>query len=77
MSELELARVLSTALGLQALVDDGTQHPDRWVLVARDGTHGRVITDEDAAAAGDLRVEYALEPIPGAPHLRVIPEARW
>jgi len=63
LTELELAKILATGLGVRALVDDGTRHPDRWYLVARDGSYGRVITNEDSADEGDLRIQHALEPI--------------
>ncbi|HEY8455709.1 MAG TPA: hypothetical protein VIL34_08945 [Actinopolymorphaceae bacterium] len=71
LSELDLARVLAHELNLRALVDDGTNHPDRWILVARDGSHGPVIVDEDAANEGDLRIVYAEVPIPGEPDIRL------
>jgi len=77
LSELDLARVLAQELNLRALVDDGTAHPDRWILVASDGSHGPVIVDEDAAAEGDLRIDHAQAPIPGEPGLRVIPAPRY
>lgn len=77
VSELDLARVLAQELNLRALLDDGTTHPDRWILVARDGSHGPVIVDEDAAAVGDLRIDHAEVPIPGEPELRVIPPKRY
>ena len=77
LSELDLARVLTQELNLRALVDDGTKHPDRWILVARDGSHGPVIVDDDAAAGGDLWIDHAEVPIPGEPELRVIPPIRY
>ncbi|MFI7658217.1 hypothetical protein ACIBTW_04940 [Micromonospora parva] len=42
---------------------DGSIYPSRWLLVSTDGSNGRVIVDEDAAADGHLRVVHALEPI--------------
>jgi hypothetical protein len=77
LSELDLARFLTPRLGRRCLVDDGTQHPDRWVLVATDGSYGTVITDEDTAENGDLRIDHATEPIAGAPELLVRPEPDW
>jgi hypothetical protein len=47
------------------------------LLVSSDGSSGRVIVDEDAAADGDLRVVHALEPINGEPHLTVVPPPEW
>ncbi|MDG4810590.1 hypothetical protein O7634_27870 [Micromonospora sp. WMMD1120] len=75
--EQELAATLARAFGVRALVDDGSIHPDRWLLVSTDGSSGRVITDEDAAADGDLRVVHALEPISGEPQLAVVPPPDW
>lgn len=77
MSELELARFLALRLGVRILVDDCTEHPDRWILVAEDGSYGKVITDGDAAEEGDLRIMHATEPIAGAPGLSVVPESNW
>lgn len=77
LSELDLARFLAEELHLRFLVDDGTPQPDRWILVARDGSYGPVIVDEDAAADGDLRIDHALSPITGEPGLPVIPPRRY
>ncbi|MBT8227892.1 MAG: hypothetical protein HKP61_15680 [Dactylosporangium sp.] len=77
LTELELAHLLSQRLGIPSLIDDGTDHPDRWILVTQGGGHGPVITDEDLAEDGDLRIVHALQPIPGAPRLPVVPEHRW
>ncbi|MEU5964222.1 hypothetical protein ABZ777_23710 [Micromonospora parva] len=59
----ELAITLARAFGVRALVDDGSS--------------GRVIIDEDAAADGHLRVVHALEPISAEPHLAVTPPPKW
>ncbi|MFF4874938.1 hypothetical protein [Micromonospora sp. NPDC000668] len=77
--ERELAATLARTFGVRALVDDGGTYPDRWVLVSTDGSSGRVLTDEDAAADGHLRVVHALEPISGEPQLAVVPpsEEGW
>ena len=75
--ERELAATLARNFGVRALVDDGGIYPDRWVLVSTDGSSGRVLTDEDAAADGDLRVVHALEPISGEPQLSVVPPPDW
>jgi hypothetical protein len=75
--ERELAATLARTFGVRALVDDGSIHPDRWLLVSTDGSSGRVVTDEDAAADGDLRVVHALEPIGGEPQLAVVPPPDW
>jgi hypothetical protein len=77
LSELDLARFLAEELNLRCLVDDGTPDPDRWILVARDGSYGPVIVDEDAAADGDLRIDHAQSPIAGEPGLPVIPPRRY
>ncbi|GAB6902871.1 hypothetical protein [Kineosporia succinea] len=77
MSELQLAQFLSPRLGRRCLVDDGTTHPDRWILVATDASFGKVITDEDAAEEGDLRIDHAVAPIAGAPELTVRAEPGW
>lgn len=58
LAELDLARALCQGLGVRALVDDGTPHPDRWVLINRDGSLQTVIVDEDAADDGELRIAY-------------------
>lgn len=71
-SELELAVALCRAAGARALVDDGTPAPDYWILVARDGSHGRVLTDP-----GEFAVVHALEPIAGEPELPVVPPPDW
>ncbi|MGC4880398.1 hypothetical protein ACLQ26_29505 [Micromonospora sp. DT43] len=75
--EREVAAALARTFGVRALVDDGTIHPDRWLLVSTDGSSGRVVTDEDAAADGDLRIVHALEPIDGEPQLAVVPPPDW
>ncbi|EWM63802.1 MULTISPECIES: hypothetical protein [unclassified Micromonospora] len=75
--ERDLAVTLAREFGVRALVDDGGIHPDRWVLVSVDGSSGRVLTDEDAAADGDLRIVHALEPISGEPQLAVVPPPDW
>ncbi|MET8044900.1 hypothetical protein ABZU25_29055 [Micromonospora sp. NPDC005215] len=75
--ERELAENLARTFGVRAFVDDGGIYPDRWVLVSADGSSGRVLTDEDAAADGHLRVVHALEPISGEPHLAVVPPPDW
>ncbi|WP_406070331.1 hypothetical protein [Micromonospora sp. NBC_01638] len=71
--ERELAATLARTFGVRALADYGSIYPDRWVLVSTDGSSGRVLTDEDAAADGHLRVVHALEPISGEPQLVVVP----
>ncbi|GAA4562724.1 hypothetical protein GCM10023176_05060 [Micromonospora coerulea] len=76
-NERDLAATLARTFGVRALVDDGSIHPDRWLLVSTDGSSGRVIIDEDAAADGDLRVVPALEPIGGEPQLAVVPPPDW
>ncbi|MFG1836825.1 hypothetical protein ACGFH8_00165 [Micromonospora sp. NPDC049175] len=70
--EVELAVTLARAFGVRAVVDDGSLYPDRWRLVSTDGSSGLVLTDEDAAAAGSLRIVHALEPIAGEPDLTVV-----
>ncbi|MEU7750432.1 hypothetical protein [Micromonospora sp. NPDC049171] len=70
--ELELAVALARAFGVRAVVDDGSLYPDRWRLVSTDGSSGLVLTDEDAAADGSLRIVHALEPIAGEPDLTVV-----
>ncbi|MEU7712841.1 hypothetical protein AB0M37_23375 [Micromonospora chalcea] len=75
--ERDLAVTLARTFGVRALVDDGSIHPDRWLLVSTDGSSGRVLTDEDAAADGDLRIVHALEPISGEPQLAVVPPPDW
>lgn len=77
LGERDLARTLAVDLEHRCLVDDGTTQPDRWILIAHDGSFGAVIVDEDAAAEGDLRVLHALEPIGGEPDLLVIPARHW
>jgi hypothetical protein len=73
-SELELAQALCRAAGTRALVDDGTRAPDYWILVARDGSHGRVHGDPDSDG---LDVLYAFEPIAGEPDLPIEPPPGW
>ncbi|RQX00054.1 hypothetical protein DLJ59_22780 [Micromonospora inaquosa] len=75
--ERELAVTLARTFGVRALVDDGSIYPSRWLLVGTDGSSGRVLIDEDAAADGHLRVVHALEPISGEPHLAVVPPPDW
>ncbi|MEU8285064.1 hypothetical protein AB0C01_12075 [Micromonospora sp. NPDC048905] len=77
LGERELAVALARAFRVRALVDDGSHYPDRWLLVSTDGSSGRVLTDEDAAADGDLRIVHALEPISGEPQLAVVPPRDW
>ncbi|MEU8207578.1 hypothetical protein AB0B85_00100 [Micromonospora sp. NPDC049044] len=77
LGERELAVALARAFRIRALVDDGSFYPDRWLLVSTDGSTGRVRTDEDAAADGNLRILYALEPIRGEPQLAVVPPRDW
>ncbi|MGV9213934.1 hypothetical protein ACTFTM_18930 [Micromonospora sp. RB23] len=76
-SERELAASLAKTFGVRALVDDGSIHPGWWLLVTTDGSSGRVVTDEDAAADGDLRIVHALEPISGEPQLAVVLPPDW
>ncbi|MFF5180676.1 hypothetical protein ACFY2Q_21830 [Micromonospora sp. NPDC000316] len=76
-NERDLAISLARTFGVRALVDDGSVYPDRWLLVSSDGSSGRVMTDEDAAADGNLRIVYALEPISGEPQLAVVPPPEW
>ncbi|MFC0007779.1 hypothetical protein [Micromonospora siamensis] len=71
--EWELATALAPVFGVRALVDDHSSHPDRWILVAADGSSGLVLTDEE----GELRIRYALEPISGEPGLTVVPPVQW
>lgn len=75
--ERELAAALTRAFGVRALVDDGSLFPDTWLLVSTDGSSGRVLVDEDAAADGDLRIVHALEPIRGEPQLTVVSPPDW
>nr|WP_228532702.1 hypothetical protein [Micromonospora sp. ANENR4] len=77
LREHDFAVTLARAFGVRALVDDGGIHPDRWVLVSADGSSGRVLTDCDAAADGDLRIVHALEPVSGEPQLAVVPPPEW
>jgi hypothetical protein len=73
-TELELARAICRVVPSRALLDDGSAAPDYWLLVAADGSYGRVQTDPD----GDgLTVLYALEPIAGQPDLPVVPPPNW
>lgn len=72
--ELDLAVVLCKAAGTRALVDDGTLAPDYWILVTRDGSYGRVLTDSDGAG---LTVVHACEPITGEPQLPVVSPPDW
>jgi hypothetical protein len=74
LTELELARDLSPPLRPRGLVDDETADPDRWIMVATDGSPGPVITDEELSEDGCLRVTHALETIPGAPELPIFHE---
>ena len=74
VTELELARSLARIVRTRALVDDGSPAPDYWILVAADGTYGRVQTDPES---DDLAILYALEPIPGEPDLHVVPPPDW
>jgi hypothetical protein len=73
-SELEVAQALCRAASARALLDDGTSAPDYWILVARDGSHGRVHTDPDSDG---LTVLYAFEPIAGEPNMPVVPPPDW
>src|SRR4051794_10969642 len=73
-SELELAQAICRVAGTRALLDDGSPAPDYWLLVAADGSHGRVQTDPDS---DELTILYALEPIAGEPALRVVPPPDW
>lgn len=73
-SELELARSICRVTHARALLDDGSPAPDYWVLVAADGSYGRIQTDPDS---NELTVLYALEPIAGEPDLPVVPPPDW
>lgn len=75
--EIDIARRVCTALGCRALVDDGSDYPDYWILVTRDGSYGRVCTDPDAADNGVLQIVYAFEPIAGEPDLEVHAPPEW
>ncbi|BCJ52513.1 hypothetical protein Asp14428_39880 [Actinoplanes sp. NBRC 14428] len=73
-TELELAQGICRVARTRALLDDGSPAPDYWLLVASDGSYGRVQTDPDS---DELTVLYALEPIIGEPGLRVVPPPDW
>ncbi|MEV4709434.1 hypothetical protein [Actinoplanes sp. NPDC049316] len=73
-TELELAQAVCRVARTRALVDEGSQAPDYWFLVAADGSYGRVFTDPDS---DELTVLYAMEPISGEPELRVVPPPDW
>ena len=73
-TELELARSICRTAHTRALLDDGSPAPDYWVLVAADGSYGRVQTDPDS---DELAILYALEPISGEPDLPVEPPPDW
>ncbi|WP_258402476.1 hypothetical protein [Micromonospora saelicesensis] len=75
--ERELAATLARTFGVRALVNDSGSCLDRWVLVSTDSSSGRVLTDEDAAADGHLRVVHPLEPISGEPQLAVVLPPHW
>lgn len=76
-SSLQTGQGLCRRLGVRALVDDGSDYPDYWTLIARDGSFGRVFTDPDTADGGKLLIQHALEPISGEPDLQVIPPPEW
>lgn len=69
ISELELAKKLCAAVAVDALIDGGDDNPDVWLLVDKDGNHGTVVIDEDAADDGNLVIAYAPQPIPGHPDI--------
>ncbi|MFI6076140.1 hypothetical protein ACIA5C_31790 [Actinoplanes sp. NPDC051343] len=72
--ELDLAQAICRVAHTRALLDDGSQAPDYWILVAADGSYGRVQTDPDS---DELTILYALEPIAGEPDLPVEPPPDW
>ncbi len=65
-SPIQVAATLSSALGVRILVDDGTDDPERWILITPEGGQDPVRIDP---AADTLTILNADVPISGAPEI--------
>jgi hypothetical protein len=71
---LDVAVELATRLKHRAVFGPETAEDYRWTLVAADGSHGKVVLDDDQLDDGAIKVLGSVEPISGAPELPRLPE---
>jgi hypothetical protein len=72
---LAVAVELATRLKARAVFGPESGEEFRWTLVAADGSHGKVVLDDDRLDDGEIAIIGAVEPIGGAPELPRVPEA--
>lgn len=71
---LDVAVELATRMKRRVLFGPETAEEFRWTLVAADGSHGKVVLDDDRFDEGAFAILGAVEPISGAPELPRVPE---
>lgn len=69
--ELAVAVELCLTLGTRAIIGGGTADPTRSILITEEGWHGPIALKADDLDRGALTIDYALQPVPGMPHLPV------
>lgn len=74
LGAVALATTLCKAVGARALVGDGGYVSDCFTLVTPDGWHGRVMLTDEVLDEPVFNLEYALQPVPSDPSLRVVDE---
>jgi hypothetical protein len=71
---LDVAVELATRMQRRVMFGPETAEEFRWTLVAADGSHGKVVLDDDQFDDGAIKILGSVEPIAGAPELPRIPE---
>jgi hypothetical protein len=71
---LAVAVELATRVKRRAVFGPERVEDFRWTLVAADGSHGKVVLDDDQFDDGAIKILGTVEPISGAPELPRIPE---
>ncbi|MEV3938860.1 hypothetical protein AB0K52_23170 [Glycomyces sp. NPDC049804] len=72
---LDVAVELATRTKRRVLFGPETAEEFRWTLVAADGSHGKVVLDDDRFDDGEIAIVGTVEPIDGAPDLPRVPES--
>ncbi|MFG3339449.1 hypothetical protein [Glycomyces sp. NPDC048151] len=72
---LDVAVALATRTKRRVLFGPETAEEFRWTLVAADGSHGKVVLDDDRFDDGAIAILGAVEEISGAPELPRVPES--
>ena len=71
----DVAVELATRTKRRVLFGPETAEEFRWTLVAADGSHGKVVLDDDRFDDGEIAIVGTVEPIDGAPELPRVPES--